>query len=225
MGDAASTVVNRMSRHWSTGSSSESQQQQQAVPEALISDGPAGKSEESKSETISLPAVLSNLVGAGDSSSSPSSPRLLIRRAIEHGWRRLGSFSLSLDSTSARLRRQHSSMPNDNTKCEKIVSAGRQLMDTSVWTWGQGVTGQLGQSDCVSRDQPASVRHLQDIGVCKVACGGQHSLALTLDGRVFAWGTNSKGQIGPGEDLTFVSTPVEVSLPFSTAVRDIAAGK
>ena len=50
-------------------------------------------------------------------------------------------------------------------------------------------------------------------------------MALTLDGRVFAWGANARGQIGPGEDLSFVSTPLEVALPFRTTVRDIATGR
>ena len=51
-----------------------------------------------------------------------------------------------------------------------------------------------------------------------------HSLALLLDGRVLAWGANAKGQIGPGQDLSFVSTPLQVSLPFRATVCDIAAG-
>eukprot|EP00927_Polykrikos_kofoidii_P049512 TRINITY_DN43562_c0_g1_i1.p1 TRINITY_DN43562_c0_g1~~TRINITY_DN43562_c0_g1_i1.p1 ORF type:complete len:686 (+),score=114.78 TRINITY_DN43562_c0_g1_i1:152-2059(+) len=35
-----------------------------------------------------------------------------------------------------------------------------------------------------------------------VACGGHHSLALASDGRLFAWGQASRGQLGLGEEMT-----------------------
>jgi alpha-tubulin suppressor-like RCC1 family protein len=107
---------------------------------------------------------------------------------------------------------------------ERIISAGRQLINTSVYAWGDGSQGHLGQSDCVSRSEPSIITHLQGVGVWKIACGMHHSLALLLDGRVLAWGANGKGQVGPGQDLSFVSTPLQVTLPFLATVCDIAAG-
>jgi len=109
-------------------------------------------------------------------------------------------------------------------RLERIISAGRQLINTSVYTWGDGSQGHLGQSDCVSRSEPSIITHLQGVGVWKIACGMHHSLALLLDGRVLAWGANGKGQVGPGQDLSFVSTPLQVTLPFRATVCDIAAG-
>ena len=219
LGDAASTVVHRMSRHWSTGSS---QDQQEQPPSSLPVAPATGESQPTTNnfETVSLPGLqLLNEPG------SPATPRKLFRQALErqHKGNRLGTSSLSLDSTMVRLRRMK--MAIDSVRPDKIVAAGKQLLNTSVWTWGHGGMGQLGQSDSVSRDQPVQIRHLHGIGVCKISCGFQHTLALTLDGRVLAWGANSKGQIGPGEDLTFITTPVEISLPFRTTVRDIAAGR
>lgn len=35
-------------------------------------------------------------------------------------------------------------------------------------------------------------------GYASVAAGGEHSLAITTDGRVMAWGDNSFGQLGVG---------------------------
>lgn len=45
-------------------------------------------------------------------------------------------------------------------------------------------------------DQPHEVITLRGFPVAKVACGDYHSLALDKDGRVFAWGDNSSGQLG-----------------------------
>jgi len=45
-------------------------------------------------------------------------------------------------------------------------------------------------------DQPHEVTTLRGFPVAKVACGDYHSLALDKDGRVFAWGDNSSGQLG-----------------------------
>ncbi|XP_015440435.1 PREDICTED: RCC1 and BTB domain-containing protein 1-like [Dufourea novaeangliae] len=36
--------------------------------------------------------------------------------------------------------------------------------------------------------------------IVKIACGSQHSLALTDDGELYAWGRNNYGQLGEGED-------------------------
>ena len=39
---------------------------------------------------------------------------------------------------------------------------------------------------------------LREHTVVDVAVGAEHTLALTADGRVFAWGTNNDGQLGLG---------------------------
>lgn len=199
LGDA----VSRMSRHWSASSQDEAQ--------PLNAQG-------CSFETTSLPAVFGD-----DPPAAPGTPNQLVRRALErnHRWKRNSSSSLSLDSTLGRARDVKSLDVNPG----RLVAAGKRLLQTSIWTWGQGGVGQLGLSDCVSRDTPTLVRPLQGIGIAKVSCGSRHTLALTLDGRVFAWGANNKGQIRPGEDLTFISSPIEIPLPFHTTIRDVAAGR
>lgn len=198
LGDA----VSRMSRHWSASSQEEVQ---------------ANLSQEGSFETASLPPVF------GDDSSAPGTPKQLFRQALERNqrWKHNGSSSLSLDSTLSRNRE----MKSFESSPDRLIATGKLLLQTSVWTWGQGGVGQLGLSDCVSRDTPSLVRHLQGIGIAKISCGSRHTLALTLDGRVFAWGANNKGQIGPGRDLSFISSPTEIVLPLRTSVRDIAAGR
>ena len=45
--------------------------------------------------------------------------------------------------------------------------------------------------------------------VTSVACGSHHSLVLTKEGEVYAWGQNNCGQIGTG-NTTNQSTPKKV---------------
>lgn len=39
---------------------------------------------------------------------------------------------------------------------------------------------------------------LRGIKICQVSCGSTHSLALSDDGHVHAWGSNEFGQLGNG---------------------------
>eukprot|EP00928_Gymnodinium_smaydae_P071504 TRINITY_DN55061_c0_g1_i1.p1 TRINITY_DN55061_c0_g1~~TRINITY_DN55061_c0_g1_i1.p1 ORF type:complete len:1219 (+),score=254.23 TRINITY_DN55061_c0_g1_i1:318-3974(+) len=73
-----------------------------------------------------------------------------------------------------------------------------------VWSWGSNTSGQLGVGpasfmDGQQRSAPALVKVLSDrrsMQVTQVAAAACHSLALTRDGEVFAFGDNSYGQLG-----------------------------
>jgi alpha-tubulin suppressor-like RCC1 family protein len=67
--------------------------------------------------------------------------------------------------------------------------------------------------------EPVTVSNLGQIKA--IAQGGTHSLALTTDGKVWAWGTNIFGQLGNGSN-TASSVPVAVT-NMASAVA-IAAG-
>lgn len=57
----------------------------------------------------------------------------------------------------------------------------------------------------------------------KVACGKDHSLLLTLDGRVYACGRNTYGQLGLGSGVTEALYPTRVSA-LTNIITDIACG-
>ncbi|MBI2345743.1 MAG: hypothetical protein HYV03_02415, partial [Deltaproteobacteria bacterium] len=101
-----------------------------------------------------------------------------------------------------------------------IAGAGTHALalkdDGTVWTWGTNLKGQLGDGTATSRWTPVQVVGVGGIGflndVVTLAGGGMHSWVMKSDGAVFAWGSNSGGQIGDntsglGADR---ATPVQV---------------
>jgi alpha-tubulin suppressor-like RCC1 family protein len=84
--------------------------------------------------------------------------------------------------------------------------------DGTVWCWGYGGDGELG--DGVSYNiapngsaLPVQARNL--VGIAKIAAGEYHSLAVSQDGHLWAWGANWDGQLGTGNFAT-MSTPILV---------------
>jgi alpha-tubulin suppressor-like RCC1 family protein len=83
--------------------------------------------------------------------------------------------------------------------------------DGTVWTWGHNGLGQLGDGTTVdARDTPVQIPELTE--VIAVAAGKYHSLAVTADGHVWAWGSNQHRQLGHnwGQDVPLSTTPVQV---------------
>jgi alpha-tubulin suppressor-like RCC1 family protein len=95
--------------------------------------------------------------------------------------------------------------------------------DGTVWACGQNSDGQLGNGTFsfsqFTRSFAHQVSNLTD--VVAIAAGSAHSLALKADGTVWAWGDNSKGQLG-NETNDNSNIPVQVS--GLTNVSAIAAG-
>jgi len=72
-----------------------------------------------------------------------------------------------------------------------------------VYAWGRNSSTQLGDGTTIDRTTPTlitfSLSGLQDGETIKsVNAGSDHSLAVTTNGRVYAWGLNGNGQLGDG---------------------------
>ena len=83
------------------------------------------------------------------------------------------------------------------------------LADGTVLGCGGNDQGQLGVGSQASGFlQPQSLTNLPPVQA--LAAGVDHALALTRDGRVFAWGRNAEGQLGLGDNQNRFD-PVEIA--------------
>ena len=70
-----------------------------------------------------------------------------------------------------------------------------------VYAWGHGSSGQLGNGSTSNRTSPTLISFpgiLSGETIQTVIAGQLHSLAVTTNGRVYAWGNGSSGQLGNG---------------------------
>ncbi|KAE9078273.1 hypothetical protein PF007_g23930 [Phytophthora fragariae] len=75
---------------------------------------------------------------------------------------------------------------------------------------------------------PQRVFALQQQTIIQVACGAFHTLVTDLNGHVFAWGSNSRGQLGflsPGSSSTTLEAPSVVADLRGTYMSSVACGE
>uniref|UniRef100_G1PBC4 RCC1 and BTB domain containing protein 2 n=1 Tax=Myotis lucifugus TaxID=59463 RepID=G1PBC4_MYOLU len=83
-----------------------------------------------------------------------------------------------------------------NIACGQMCSMA--VVDNGeVYVWGYNGNGQLGLGSSGNQSTPCRLA-LQGVRVQRVACGYAHTLVLTDEGQVYAWGANSYGQLGTG---------------------------
>ncbi|MEU7025043.1 Ig-like domain repeat protein, partial [Streptomyces sp. NPDC046203] len=95
--------------------------------------------------------------------------------------------------------------------------------DSRALAWGANNFAQLGDGTTTNRSTPVYTALPDGVTITAVSAGTYTELALTANGRVYAWGYNNWGQVGDGTSVQR-STPVLTHLPENTAVTAIAAG-
>ena len=70
--------------------------------------------------------------------------------------------------------------------------------DGSLWGWGCNRFGQLGNGITTGMGipNPTPVKIMDNVSV--VSAGASHTMAITTDGSLWAWGANESGQLGDG---------------------------
>jgi alpha-tubulin suppressor-like RCC1 family protein len=93
------------------------------------------------------------------------------------------------------------------------VSTGQGFATTAIqtpgtlWAWGSGALGQLGNNSTTNFSSPVQVGSLNYW--TQTSCGYYSTAAILSPGTLWAWGNNSFGQLGLG-DVTHRSSPVQV---------------
>uniref|UniRef100_A0A8C7BXB5 HECT and RLD domain containing E3 ubiquitin protein ligase family member 6 n=1 Tax=Neovison vison TaxID=452646 RepID=A0A8C7BXB5_NEOVI len=111
-----------------------------------------------------------------------------------------------------------------------LVSCGKEhslavCYKGRVFAWGAGSEGQLGIGEFKEINLiPRKIKTLTDIKIIQVSCGHHHSLALSEDGRLFAWGSNSHGQLGLGKECPSQASPQRVRSLDGIPLTQVAAG-
>lgn len=95
----------------------------------------------------------------------------------------------------------------------------------SVYTLGSNRDGKLGlgHANPIETFCPSLVDGLVGFKAEQVACGWTHTIVLTKEGGVFAWGCGNYGQLGTGSTESHCS-PARVVLPKEMHIRNIASG-
>ena len=80
--------------------------------------------------------------------------------------------------------------------------------DGSLWLWGAGTTGAIGDNTVLSRSSPvqtiAGGTNWRDVAV-----GSYHTVAIKTDNTLWTWGWNTNGQLGDGTK-DHRSSPVQI---------------
>jgi alpha-tubulin suppressor-like RCC1 family protein len=94
--------------------------------------------------------------------------------------------------------------------------------DGTLWGWGDGDNGKLGNGSTSDQSSPTQVSTLTD--VVAVAPGNWHTIALESDGDVYAWGLRVSGALGDGSTSSHVTTPQQISALSAKEIVAIASG-
>jgi alpha-tubulin suppressor-like RCC1 family protein len=105
--------------------------------------------------------------------------------------------------------------------CGRILSAAIKT-DGTLWLWGSGVNGELGNNATTNRSSP-----VQTISTGNnwqlVSVGAYHSAAIKTDGTLWLWGQNTSGKLGNNSTIR-VSSPVQ-TIAGGTNWKQVSAGQ
>ncbi|XP_062869323.1 probable E3 ubiquitin-protein ligase HERC1 isoform X2 [Trichomycterus rosablanca] len=111
----------------------------------------------------------------------------------------------------------------------KKVACGTQFSvaltkDGNIYTFGQDRLIGLPEGRARNHNRPQQVPALLGVFIVDVAVGSEHTLALSSTGDVYAWGSNSEGQLGLGH-TNHVREPTLITVLQGKNILQISAGR
>lgn len=95
--------------------------------------------------------------------------------------------------------------------------------EDGLFVWGQNTSGQFGNGTTRNSSTPLEIGLAELLAgetIIAISGGINHTLALTDSGRIYAWGDNSFGQLGIGNDTSHTS-PVLVDMTGSLSGKEV----
>jgi alpha-tubulin suppressor-like RCC1 family protein len=96
--------------------------------------------------------------------------------------------------------------------------------DVKLYAWGDGAFGLLGNGSTTTHTTPVTVSLPAGVKPTAIAGGLWTGYSIGSDGKLYAWGDGTYGQLGNGTMTSPQTTPVNVSLPAGVTPTAIAAG-
>jgi len=90
-----------------------------------------------------------------------------------------------------------------------------------LWAWGSNAFGQLGNGTTTTAYAPVAVTTPANVKFAQISAGTGTAIAITTDGKLYAWGKNTNGQVGDG---TIVNKNVPTAIATSLTFRVAKAG-
>jgi alpha-tubulin suppressor-like RCC1 family protein len=94
--------------------------------------------------------------------------------------------------------------------------------DGTLWTWGNGGQGRLGNATLTNRSTPVTT-FAGGTNWKQVSAGESHTAAIKTDGTLWSWGVGGSGQLGTN-DLSTRVTPV-TTFAGGTNWKQVSAGR
>jgi alpha-tubulin suppressor-like RCC1 family protein len=79
--------------------------------------------------------------------------------------------------------------------------------DGTLWAWGDNTAGHLGDNSTTNRKAPVPVGASLNEYWVMVSPGYNHTLGVTADGKLWAWGSNGYGQLGDNSHVSQSNVP------------------
>lgn len=95
--------------------------------------------------------------------------------------------------------------------------------DGSVWAWGRGNDGELGNGGRASSSTPVRLPSLS--GIVDVVAADGLSAALRADGTVWVWGSGAFGVFGSTQDGSTIRATTPVQIPELQGIKALAIGR
>jgi alpha-tubulin suppressor-like RCC1 family protein len=95
-------------------------------------------------------------------------------------------------------------------------------IDGTLWIWGTGASGRLGNAQTTNRLTPVTT-FAGGTDWKHVSAGYQHTAAIKIDGTLWTWGNGASGRLG-NASTNVVSTPI-TTFAGGTNWKQVAAGR